>query len=320
MSNKSHFNSAHHMMNYLNKNGVKHSSNVEWIEPKTSFHLLSTTDAVSMVKSLPDSSIQLAVLDPPYNLDIATWDNFCNYIEWAKEWLDELHRVLTDSGNLVIFGGLQYQDVRNGDLLEIMHYLRHYSDLRLVNLIIWNYPNGMGAHRFFSNRHEEIAWYTKTDKYYFDLDAVREKFDPKTLRQYMKDKRLNPESLKKGKNPTNVWRIGRLNGNSKERVGHPTQKPVEVVRRIVRSMSYPGSLVLDFFGGSGVTSRVCIEEKRHSIVSDIDSSLKDYLLKQLEQVDTTNLDFELIYDEHISEFFSKKGAIEQTKMESPLSI
>ena len=68
-----------------------------------------------------------------------------------------------------------------------------------------------------------------------------------------------PESLDKGINPTNVWKIPRLNGNSKERVGHPTQKPKELIERLVRSLSFPGSTVLDFFAGSGVTGRVAIE-------------------------------------------------------------
>ena len=107
--------------------------------------------------------------------------------------------------------------------------MREASKMLLVNLLIWNYPNGMSAHRFFANRHEEIVWFAKSKKYYFDLDSVREPYDEKTKIAYRKDKRLNPDSIEKGKNPTNVWRIGRLNGNSKERVGHPTQKPKELI-------------------------------------------------------------------------------------------
>lgn len=57
-----------------------------------------------------------------------------------------------------------------------------------------------------------------------------------------------------------------MNGNSKERVGHPTQKPVEIIERLVKALSYPGSLVLDFFAGSGTTGRVCIEHGRHCLI------------------------------------------------------
>jgi len=114
------------------------------------------------------------------------------------------------------------------------------------------------------------------------VTAVREQYDEQTKRAYMRDKRLRPESIEKGRNPTNVWAIPRLNANAKERVGHPTQKPVAVIQRLIRALSFPGSTVLDFFAGSGVTARVAIEEKRHSIVSDIEESLKDYLDSHLE--------------------------------------
>ncbi|MFM6004148.1 MAG: DNA methyltransferase, partial [Sphaerospermopsis kisseleviana] len=116
---------------------------------------------------------------------------------------------------------------------------------------------------------------------------VREPFDEATKIEYLKDKRLRPESVEKGRNPTNVWKIPRLNGNSKERVGHPTQKPRQLIQRIIRSLSYSGSVVLDFFGGSCVTTRVAIEEKRHSIVSDIDPIMKTYLAQQIEMMEST---------------------------------
>jgi len=236
-------------------------------------------DAVDFLKDLPDSSVQLIIIDPPYNIGIDRWDNFNNYLEWAKEWLDQIYRILSDTGNCVIFGGFQYQDLKKGDLLEILHYTRHKSDLRFINLVIWYYKNGTGAQRFFA----------KTNKYYFDLDSVRLPFDEATKQIYKKDKRLNPENIDKGKNPTNVWEIGRLNGNSIERVGHVTQKPAEIIRRFVRALSFKDSIVLDFFAGSGTTGRVCIEEGRHSILIDIDSKLNDYLEKHINQINTNLL-------------------------------
>ncbi|MDE6340396.1 MAG: site-specific DNA-methyltransferase, partial [Muribaculaceae bacterium] len=228
------------------------------------FHAIFIQDAIEFLKEIPANSIQLILIDPPYNLEIANWDTFPNYIEWASKWIDEIHRVLTDSGNCVIFGGFQFQDLRQGDLLEILHYARHNTSLRLINLIIWYYKNGMSAYRFFANRHEEAIWLSKTKNYFFDLDAVRIPYDEKSKQVALKDKRLIPDNIEKGKNPTNVWEIGRLNGNSSERVGHPTQKPLELIRRFVKSLSFEGSIVLDFFAGSGTTGRICIEENRHS--------------------------------------------------------
>ena len=282
MANRSHSNSGHIAMNSLKKAGKNHSSHRSEVRPKQTFHSAIIKDCCELLMELPDNSIQLIVCDPPYNIQVAHWDQFDNYREWVATWLKEAERVLARNGNIAIFGGLQYQgEAGSGDLLTLISHLRENSDMLLANLIVWNYPNGMGAHRFFANRHEEIAWFAKTSKYYFDLDSVREPFDEATKRTYMKDKRLRPESIEKGKNPTNVWRLPRLNGNALERVGHPTQKPQVVIQRLVRGLSYPGSTVLDFFAGSGITTRVAIEEGRNSIASDIDPNLRVYLDKQL---------------------------------------
>jgi len=271
-------------INQLRKNGALHSSTIAGIPTLRTIHGVFIQDAVEFLKELPDSSVQLILIDPPYNLDLDTWDTFHDYLDWAKGWLDQIFRVLSDSGNCVIFGGFQYQDLKKGDLLEVLHYTRHKTALRFVNLIIWYYKNGMSAHRFFANRHEEAIWLSKTNKYYFDLDSVRVPFDEETREIYKKDKRLNPESVDKGKNPTNVWEIGRLNGNSTERVGHLTQKPAELIRRFVKALSFEGSIVLDFFAGSGTTGRVCIEERRHSLLVDSDRKLHGYLDKHIEQI------------------------------------
>lgn len=287
MANKSHFNKGHIALNKLKKNGGVHSSTVAGIDVDKTIHSIFTEDAVEFLKKLPDSSVQLILIDPPYNLDLDYWDTFENYLDWAKTWLDQIYRVLSDSGNCVIFGGFQYQDLKKGDLLEVLHYTRHNTRLRFVNLVIWYYKNGMSAHRFFANRHEEAVWLSKTNKYYFDLDAVRTPFDEKTRELYKRDKRLNPESIDKGKNPTNVWEIGRLNGNSVERVGHPTQKPIELIQRFVKGLSYKGSIVLDFFAGSGTTGRVCIEEGRHSILVDLDEKILTYLNAHLNKMNGT---------------------------------
>jgi len=164
----------------------------------------------------------------------------------------------------------------------------------------------MSAHRFFANRHEEAVWLSKTNKYYFDLDSVRVPYDEEAKKAALRDKRLNPESVEKGKNPTNVWEIGRLNSNSSERVGHPTQKPVELIRRFVRALSYEGSIVLDFFAGSGTTGRVCIEENRNSVMVDADSSLKDYFEKHQEKMDKSqSKPYEVLKDIQISDFLEK---------------
>lgn len=284
MANKSHYNSGLRTLNQMNRTGVKHSTHVETDKEIRTKHFFLIEDSIEILKKIPNESVQLVLIDPPYNLDLATWDTYSNYLDWAKQWLDQIERILTKSGNCVIFGGFQFQDLKNGDLLEILHYMRHNTNMNLVNLIIWYYKNGMSAHRFFANRHEEAIWLSKTKKYYFDLDSVRIPFDEKTKELYKRDKRLNPESIDKGKNPTNVWEIGRLNGNSLERTGHPTQKPLELIRRFVRGLSYKNSVVLDFFAGSGTTGRICMEEERNSILIDSDPHALVYFKKHREAI------------------------------------
>lgn len=283
MPNRSHRNQGHIGMNALRKAGKRHRSDEGHAKVcKETVHAVVVADCLDLLKSLPASSVQLIICDPPYNILMADWDNRKDYLSWARLWLDEAYRVLNDTGNFVIFGGLQYQgEAGGGDLLSIIHEVRQRQIFYIVNLIIWNYPNGMSAHRFFSNRHEEIIWLTKSKQYFFDLDAVREPFDEETKRAYMKDKRLRPESVEKGRNPTNVWRIPRLSGNSKERVGHPTQKPMAIINRLMSALSYEGSVVLDFFAGSAVTTRVAIELGRHSVSADLSPQILTYFEKHM---------------------------------------
>jgi len=311
MSNRSHRNAGHIGMNLLRKRGLMHSSHRDALPASTeaTSHIVAVADCLDTLRRIPSRSIQLVICDPPYNINVAAWDDLAHYVDWAGQWLSEVERVLLPSGNFVLFGGLQYQgEAGSGDLLSLMSWMRQHSRMLLANLIIWNYPNGMGAQRFFANRHEEIAWFARTPKYFFDLDAVRTKLDARTLERYKRDKRLVADNLDKGINPTNVWRIPRLNGNSKERVGHPTQKPAALIERIVRALSFPGSTVLDFFAGSGVTARVAIETGRHSIASDADPMFSTYLARQRNQISETAPAYMLIEERD----WSRHPAFQQT--------
>ncbi len=282
MTNRGLRNAGHRGVNALRKRGRPHAADVAAAPPDVTSHAVLVGDCLEVLARVPDASVQLVVCDPPYNIAMAGWDRRDDYVAWAARWLAEVERVLRPTGSLALFGGLQFQgEAGSGDLLSLLGHLRARGAMRLVNLVVWNYPNGMSAQRFFANRHEEIAWLARSERYYFDLDAVREPYDAARLAAYRRDPRLRPETLERGRNPTNVWRMPRLNANSRERVGHPTQKPAAVVRRLVRALSWPGSTVLDFFAGSGVTARVAVEERRHSVVADVDPALRAYLAAHL---------------------------------------
>ena len=214
--NKSHNNHALMSLNKMRKDKtLKNKTAADFKKPEMPIVCLNIMDCCDFLKSLPSESVQLICVDPPYNLELTGWDIYDNYIEWAAEWLHEAYRVLSSNGSMIIFGGIQFRDVKSGDLIDIIHYIRHNTKFKLINTIIWHYKNGMSAHRYFASRHEEAIWLAKTDDYYFDLDSVREPYSQKDLEAALRDKRLNPENTMKGKNPTNVWEINRLNGNSK---------------------------------------------------------------------------------------------------------
>lgn len=303
--NKSHNNHALQSLNKMRRENLKTKSSIDFSIPEKTDVFLQISDCLEILKKIPDNSVQLICIDPPYNLELENWDIYENYILWADTWLKEAYRVLNPNGSMVVFGGIQFRDAKSGDLIEIIHHLRHHSKFKLINTIIWHYKNGMSAHRFFANRHEEAIWLVKGNDYYFDLDSVRVKYSDEELKSALKDKRLNPENTVKGKNPTNVWEIGRLNGNSKERVGHPTQKPLEIIRRIVKALSYPDSIVLDFFCGSGTTGRVCIEEKRNCIMCDSDEKTKEYFKLHIQKMRELGCKNEFDTDDSYEEFIAK---------------
>lgn len=237
-------------------------------------------DCLVLLKDIKDKSIDIIIADPPYNVyqnDIVKvpyqrrkksidWDSFDDdFINFSLNWIELSMEKLKDNGSFFIFGGVNYQ--KGNDLLTLISILR--KKYHFINMIIWYYRSGFGAQRFFSNRYELIVWFTKSRNYHFDLDAVRIKYDQKTLQTYLKDKRLNPENVKKGKNPTNVWEIERLSANSEERLGHPTQKPEELIKRIILATTKKGDLVLDPFLGSGTTAAVCKKLERDCIGMEI---------------------------------------------------
>lgn len=284
------------------KNALKYKTANDFKRPSEAKVLYEITDCCEFLKKIPDGSIQLICIDPPYNLGVADWDNYDNYIEWASEWLCEAYRVLADDGNLVIFGGIQFRETSSGDLLDLIQYIRNHMDFILINTIVWYYKNGISSRRFFSSRHEEIIWLSKSNEYYFDLDAVRIPYLEEQLNMALKDKRLNKDNIYKGKNPTNVWEIARLNGNSKERVGHKTQKPLAIIERLIKALSYPGAYVLDFFAGSGTTGVACIQEGRHCLMCDNDLKSIEYFHKHLSK---NTGKFRYKYINQVTDFFNR---------------
>ena len=108
MPNRSHFNAGHVAVNALRKSGREHSSraHVPADAPDGTVHAVLDLDCLELLAEIPDGSIQLIVCDPPYNIQLAEWDDRADYAEWAARWLKEAERVLAPSGNMAVFGGL----------------------------------------------------------------------------------------------------------------------------------------------------------------------------------------------------------------------
>ena len=233
------------------------------------FNQIICGDCVAEMNNLPEEIARLVVADPPYynvlvNEDWDTaWKNEQEYLSWTLEWMQAAMRVLMPGGLLYCFGQL---GKREHVMLHLMSQAAH--EYSFHDLIIWDRAVGYNDRRdSFTPAYEMLLVLRKEGEVYFNKDAVREPYDQSTIAQYAKDKRYKNadarmEHLQKGKYATNLWRIPSLKGSSKEKVGHPSQKPEALIERIIRSSSEPDDLVIDPFLGSGTTAVVAQKLQR----------------------------------------------------------
>jgi site-specific DNA-methyltransferase (adenine-specific) len=111
-----------------------------------------------------------------------------------------------------------------------------------------------GSTRSFSSVHDTIGFFVKRKDYYFDLDAVRIPYDAETKKARSRSIFIGAKWLEVGYNPKDLWSVSRLHREHAERVDHPTQKPLEIIERMLKASCPPGGVVLDPFMGSGTTA------------------------------------------------------------------
>ena len=246
-------------------------------------------DNLAVLKSIPDSSIQLIYIDPPFNTGreqhrskvttkrsdqgdrvgfkgqryetvkskiLSYDDQFANYWEFLEPRLEQALRILKESGTLYLH--LDYREA---------HYAKVLLDALFgpdcfLNEIIWAYDYGGKSKSRWPSKHDTILVYVKDPaKYYFDSESVDRE-------PYMAPGLVTPEKVEKGKLPTDVWWHTIVSPTGKEKTGYPTQKPIGILRRIIQASSKPGDTVLDFFAGSGTTGFVANELGRKFILVD----------------------------------------------------
>lgn len=235
-------------------------------------------DCLAHLPKLPEASVQLVVADPPYfNVLDESWDRQWaqarEYLDWCARWIDECMRVLRPDGLFYCFGQL---GKREHAFLHLMSETcrRH----QFHDQIIWDRVVGYNERRdSFTPACEMILVLRKSSSPKFFKEAVRESYDDKTIRAYLKDNRYKDKKrrlahLEKGKFATNLWSIPSLKGNSREKCGHPSQKPEKLVERIILSSSSPGDLVLDPFLGSGTTAAMAQKHGRDWLGIELDSA------------------------------------------------
>ncbi len=217
--------------------------------------ILYRGDCVDFLNQVPDEGAQLIVTSPPYNIGKAYEKRagLDAYLAGQRRVIELSYRKLSQSGSICWQVG-NYVDNGSIQPLDVLLY-PIFSDLgmKMRNRIIWRFEHGLHASNRFSGRYETIMWFTKSDDYVFDLDPIRvpQKYPGKKHFKGPKAGQYSGNPL--GKNPGDVWDIPNVKSNHVEKTEHPCQFPVELIERLVLSMTRPGDLVIDPYAGVGTT-------------------------------------------------------------------
>lgn len=231
--------------------------------------LLVLGNSIQVLKIISSNSIDLIFADPPYgigkdfgnNTDIFNSSN--DYFIWAKEWIDECMRVLKDDGTMYFMSSTQ-----NMPKLDV------YVDEKynVVNRIIWSYDSsGVQSKKKYGSLYEPIIMITKNEKskYTFNYNDILIEAKTGSKRKLIDYRKTPPQPYNTKKVPGNVWDFSRVRFKMEEYENHPTQKPKELLERIILASSNVGDIVLDPFSGSFTTSSVAKKLGRKSIGIEI---------------------------------------------------
>ena len=209
-------------------------------------------DCFEELKKLPDNSIDLIVVDPPYGINYKDWDKLDNFIKFTEAWVKECFRILKDDGSFYSF-----MDWRNVSEFKLL--LDKYGTIK--NWITWHRTKGRSSSDNYKSTKEEILYYIKGKKYKWN----EQKMLKKHVFPYKKDGKprgwfTNEDGIKcRWTGLGNVWFYTVPFWNMPEYVKHPSQKPEMMIERIILSSSNEGDIVLDPFVGSGTT---CVVAKK----------------------------------------------------------
>jgi adenine-specific DNA-methyltransferase len=228
-------------------------------------------DCREMLREIPNGVIQLVVTSPPYNLgkEYESRLHLDAYLKEQREVINECVRVLAVGGSICWQVG---NFVDNGAIIPIdslLYPIFAGLGLKMRNRIVWHFEHGLHCSRRLSGRYETIIWFTKGDDYVFEVDSIRvpQKYPGK---KYFKGPKAGQYSCNPlGKNPGDVWTIPNVKSNHVEKTGHPCQFPVELIERLVLSLTREGDWVLDPFLGTGTSIIAALRHGRRGIGAEI---------------------------------------------------
>ncbi|MTA33117.1 MAG: site-specific DNA-methyltransferase [Actinobacteria bacterium] len=252
-------------------------------------NLLLQGDNLEHLAAIPDESIALAYLDPPFNTGrtqvrkttsarsgadgsrggfggrlydltleklLSYDDNFSDYWAFLAPRLEETWRVLSRQGTLYLH--LDWHEVHYAKVALDMIFGRE----NFLNEIIWAYDYGGKTKKRWPTKHDTILVYVKDPQnYVFNSEAIDRE-------PYMAPGLVGAEKAARGKLPTDVWWHTIVSPTGQEKTGYATQKPLGILRRIIRASSNPGDWVLDPFSGSGTTAHAAAELGRRFVAID----------------------------------------------------
>ena len=232
---------------------------------------------------MPNNSVSLIVTSPPYNLGKAYEKRV-----GIEEYKEEQERVIRKCVlKLKKRGSICWQTgnfVENGHIvpLDILLYpIFVEQGLKLRNRIVWHFGHGLHCSNRLSGRYETIMWFT-TDEYSFNLNPIRVPAKYPNKRYFRGNRKGELSCNPLGKNPTDVWEIPNVKHNHCEKTAHPAQFPVELVERLILSMTKRGDYVFDPYMGSGSTGIAALKNGRHSIGAEKNKSYVEIWRKRVE--------------------------------------
>lgn len=260
-------------------------------------------DAVIWLSSLEAESVDLLFADPPYNIKKAEWDSFQSqeqYVQWSLRWIEQAARVLKPDGTLYICG---FSEI----LADIkLPALRYFEGCRWL---VWHYKNKANLGSDWGRSHESILHFRKSRKFTFNVDDVRIPYGNHTLKypehpqaessQYGRgsdDKNRVWRPHPKGAKPRDVIEIPTTCNGMHEKTQHPTQKPEELLRKLVLASSNADDLIVDPFLGSGTTAVVAEQLGRKWKGCDISPEYSQWAAQRIELVEEWPVEKWIQYD------------------------